>query len=172
MGLIKWLIPNRKVVFHSPLRADELLSEINRITINSWPFYFGEFSKDKSKYYYGILSDNHFKLRRIQYGNSYFGGGGYNMFRPVISGTVETAEAGSEIRVTLRLNGFVMILTLFWFLMFGLITYSASDGNMRLWLLAVPLYFFFYLFFLWEAVVTIEDLSKQFQAQPREKDWP
>lgn len=75
---------------------------------------------DDSVAFQGILSGNHFKLRRIVKGR--------NSFLPTVRGTILPTPSGAEIRLVMTLNPFVAVFMAFWFSAFVLPLLTGQEG--------------------------------------------
>ncbi|WP_181186453.1 hypothetical protein [Orenia metallireducens] len=97
-------MPYKKLEIKTDLSTGELKKKIEEnIEINMLK---GSFFYDSDKKFKGTIIDNHFFISRIiKYKNS---------FLPIVDGVIHPDNSGSTIKITMRLNKFVLVFGVLW----------------------------------------------------------
>lgn len=120
-----WLLPYETLTIRTYLTPDEVVDELDEVVGPQPPF---EFLVESDKPYFGKVTDNCFKVRRV---TSLF----YrNMFRPVIIGKIQPDINGSIVHIKMRLSIPAIVVALF----FANIIFGAT-GIMDFLMKAQPL---------------------------------
>jgi hypothetical protein len=104
--MIKKLLPFEKLVYHSSLSKEELLTHLQNEIEAEKSFGFGANNFSYSKPYIGKIYNNFFEIKRaINYKNS---------FLPKINGEIINDSNGSKIYVKMNLVELVKIFMIIW----------------------------------------------------------
>ena len=104
--MIKKLLPFEKLVYHSTLTKEELLTHLQNEIETEKSFGFGAINYSYSKTYIGKIYTNSFEIKRvISYRNS---------FLPKINGEIQDDNNGCKIFVKMSLIEFVKVFMIIW----------------------------------------------------------
>ncbi len=103
-------IPFRHLIFHSELSPSKIESRLAEIVMSSPPIFL--WSVPAGKRYSGDIAYNSFSLKRL------WGYGPKNLWSPTFRGVINRSPVGSDINVTVSLEGFDFIVIIAYHLFF------------------------------------------------------